>query len=134
MTVYNKKFGTVFSKRARINLTHDVMFTINKSGYYKDGSHRYCLSFSFANDAWKRLSETGYISISYNPETAQFFFWEADSINGYKLFPQNNAAVVRVTIDDRTPFLLFEGGYRMLKDSETGAFYIDLKPNNGGAK
>lgn len=116
--------------RSRINLGKDVTFKVEKSGLKSDGTQRWAGTFRFYNGSEKKISDSGYAAIDIDQEERRVYFVESDATEGWKLVGLGNVRSLSFTFESAAPaheWVSYEGEYNLLKDTQSGDYYIDLK-------
>ena len=107
----------------------EVSLRINKSGLNADGSQRWVVAVRFANESYKKASNTNYVAIEIDDELQRMYFLSSNNEEGYKLTcnkPESNIRNLSFAIDDAEEWKMHEGTYDLLIDSLEHIYYIDF--------
>lgn len=118
--------------RSMIN-RKEVSLRINKSGLNSDGSQRYCVAIRFANESYKKASNTDYVAIEIDDELQRMYFLSSNNEEGYKLSKNRNASNIKnvtFAIDNVEEWKIHEGTYDLLIDNAEHIYYIDFAKKN----
>lgn len=105
----------------------EVKIKINKSGLNANGEQRFSLAARFADDSYKKISDTGYMVVEIDRELKRIYFLPANSDDGFKLTStksENNKSIT-FTIQNHEDWEETQGCYFLLKDHKEGLYYID---------
>ena len=105
----------------------EVRLSIIKAGLSVDGTQRYATSIRFANESWKKASNTEYVSVEIDRDEKRLYFSTGDKVNGFKLVGNKTVRTISFTAHDSQEWKLYEDEYNLLKDVNSGDYYIDLK-------
>lgn len=116
----NKKVG-------RSTIEKEVLLSVNHAGLTAKGIQRFSLAIRFAGDSWKKASGTEYVLPEIDWDINRLYFTTSNKNQGYKLTGDKSVRVITVTIYEPEKWKKFTGEYDLLKEIESGDYYIDLK-------
>ncbi len=105
----------------------EVRLSVIGAGLNADGTHRYATSIRFANEAWKKASDTEYVALEIDRDEKRLYFIAGNKTNGFKLVGDKTVRTVTFSIHDEHEWDIYKGEYNLLKDVDSGDYYIDLK-------
>lgn len=103
----------------------EVRLGVNRAGRTADGSQRYSLVIRFTEDAWKKATDTEYVAVDNDEDLKRLYFVSGNSDEGFKLTGPGKVKSISFAIQDKTEWEKAKGCYFLLKDSESGDYYID---------
>lgn len=110
--------------------TMDVKLNVIKSGTNANGTQRYSVSIRFYAGNEKKATNSPYISYGIDDETGRLYFKSSTEALGYKLSENSSANKISkgftFSVPDVSLWEKRKGGYDLLFDSKTNAYYIDF--------
>lgn len=112
---------------SRGNIEKEIRLSVIKSGYGAGNTQRWSVSIRFAEESWKKASTTDFVSVEIDRDEQRLYFVTSNKNEGYKLTGNKSVRTVSITIHDEIGWRKYEGEYNLLKDVNSGDYYIDLK-------
>ena len=66
------------------------------------------------------------MQVAVSKNSGRMYFWTGDRENGYKIVGEKKGKGISFTCYDKEFYESIEGMYDMLKDNNTGTYYIDF--------
>ena len=104
----------------------DVVIKPVKAGLSADGAQRWNVSVRFVGDSYKKASGSNYVRVAVSKNSGRMYFWTGDVANGYRLSGNKNGKGISFTCYDFEFYESIKGMYDMLKDNNSGTYYIDF--------
>ena len=104
--------------------TKEISLRIHKSGLNATGNQRHVVAIGFHYDSHKKASSTNRVVPEIDWEASRLFF--VSNEQGFKLSGDKGVKTISFTVDDVEKWRAYIGDYDLLKDFESGDYYIDL--------
>ena len=104
----------------------EVTIKTIKAGLSADGVQRWSVSIRFADGSHKKASNSDYVQVAVSKNSGRMYFWTGDRGNGYKIVGEKKGKGICFTCYDKEFYESIKGMYDMLKDNNTGTYYIDF--------
>lgn len=115
-------------RKASGSTSKEVLLSVIKSGLSASGKQRWTVSIRFRDGSYKKASSSEYVSFGYDPEINRLYFNTASKVDGYKLCGDNSEnKYTAFAYSNANEWRQYEGEYDLVKDKQTGTYYIDLK-------
>lgn len=105
----------------------EVRLSVIRAGLNADGTQRHSTSIRFGNESWKKASDTDYVAVEIDRDEKRLYFVTGNKANGFKLVGSKTVRTVTFSIHDVQEWNIYKGEYNLLKDVDSGDYYIDLK-------
>lgn len=104
----------------------EVALRVNKAGLNAAGKQRWAIAFRFADDSYKKASDSEWVTVEIDKDEKKLFFVTGNSKTGYKLCGNANVKTITINVFDIDFWNELVGDYNLRKDIKSGDYYIDF--------